>query len=393
MSGERMTGARRGSILFITHVGDPGGAEFKMMAIAGTMSDSAEVLLLQHGSLEGLLEAAGIRHSVQPLAAGTRKVRREGGFASLLRALPGTLAMVCHVARKARAFDVVVCFSQKAFVLASLAKPFMRRPILWFMNDILSADHFHPAMIRMLIGLSRFSANGVAVVSRESLDQWLRAGGRREGVSVVVSGIDPAQVARQLGDSERVADYRRRFSPDGAPLIGVFGRICRWKGQDLFLRALALVPGARGVIAGGALFEEQAFERELRELAAQPGLSDRVAFAGHVDDVMTLMAACDVVVHCSTAPEPSGRVIVEAMFAGTPVIGSNAGGVPEFISDGDTGQLTPLNDHEALAAAVRRYLENPQWSREIAARARLRAEENFTSRATVRGFQRALEGL
>ena len=220
------------------HVGDPGGAEFKMMAIAGTMRDSAEVLLLQHGSLEALLSAAGIRHSVQPLADGTRKVRREGGFTSLLRALPGSLAMVRHIARRARHFDRVVCFSQKAFVLASLAKPFMRRPIFWFMNDILSADHFHPTMIRMLIGLSRFSANGVAVVSQESLNQWLRVGGRRDGVSVVVSGIDPAQVARQLGEPARVTDYRRRFSPDGSPLIGVFGRICRWKGQDLFLRAL-----------------------------------------------------------------------------------------------------------------------------------------------------------
>jgi glycosyltransferase involved in cell wall biosynthesis len=388
-----MSEARSGSILFITHVGDPGGAEFKMMAIAGTMRESAEVLLLQHGSLERLLGAAGIRYSVQPLAAGTRKVRREGGFASLLRAIPGTLAMVRHVARKAREFDVVVCFSQKAFVIASLAKPFTRRRILWFMNDILSSDHFHPAMIRMLIGLSRFSANGVIVVSQESLKEWLRAGGRREGVSVVVSGIDPAQIARQLGDPARVAEYRQRFSPDGTPLVGMFGRICRWKGQDLFLRALARVPEARGVIAGGALFEEESYERELHELVAQLGLSERVTFSGHVDDVMTLMAACDVVVHCSTAPEPSGRVIAEAMFAGTPVIGSNAGGVPEFISHGETGQLTPLNDAEALAAAVRRYLGNPQWSREVAARARVLAEEKFSSRATVSGFQRAVAGL
>ncbi|HEU4781649.1 MAG TPA: glycosyltransferase family 4 protein [Steroidobacteraceae bacterium] len=388
-----MSATRGGSILFITHVGDPGGAEFKMMAIAGTMRESAEVLLLQNGSLEGLLDAAGIRCSVRPLSAGTRQVRREGGFMSLLRAIPGSLSMIRFLARKARGFDVVVCFSQKAFVLASLAKPFMRRPILWFMNDIVSVDHFHPAMIRMLMLLSRFSADGVALVSQESRNAWLRAGGRAEGVSVVISGIDPAQIARQLGDSTRVTEYRQRFSPDGQPLIGMFGRICRWKGQDVFLRALALVPNARGVIAGGALFEEKDFEGELHELAALLGVSGRVSFAGHVDDAMTLMAACEVVAHCSTAPEPSGRVIAEAMFAGTPVIGSNAGGVPEFISHGETGQLTPLNDHEALAAAMRRYLENPQWSREVAARARVRAEENFSSRATIRGFERAMESL
>jgi glycosyltransferase involved in cell wall biosynthesis len=379
-------------ILFITHVGDPGGAEFKMMAIASTTPESAEVLLLEHGSLETLLRNSGIRCSVLPMAHSARAVRREGGLLRILRAVPGSLATVAKLARKARDYDVVVCFSQKSFVLASLAKPFMRRPILWFMNDILSPEHFNPALIRMLILLSRVTADGVALVSQESLNAWLRAGGRRAGVSVVVSGIDPAQVSRQLSDSARIAEFRHRFSA-GKPLIGMFGRISRWKGQDVFLRAMALVPEARGVIAGAALFEEQQFERELHDLARQLNLKDRVSFAGHVDHPMTLMAACDVIAHCSTAPEPSGRVIAEAMFAGTPVIGSDAGGVPEFISHGETGQLTPLNDHEALAAAIRLYLDNPEWSREVAAKARLRAEENFSSRATVRGFQRAIEAL
>jgi glycosyltransferase involved in cell wall biosynthesis len=379
--------------LFITHAGDPGGAEFKMMAIAGSMNGAAEVLLLAHGSLEKLLGEAGIRFSVHPLDSDAGKVRREDGFLRLVRAVPGSISAARQLARKARGYDVVVCFSQKAFVLASLAKPFMRRPILWFMNDILSSEHFSPMLIRMLILLSRMSANGVAVVSQESLACWLRAGGRRDGVSVVISGIDPAQITRQLGEPSRIEQYRKRFSPEGKPLIGMFGRICRWKGQDVFLRALALVPEAHGVIAGGTLFEEQLFESELRDLARQLGLGDRVTFAGHVDDAMTLMAACDVVAHCSTAPEPSGRVIAEAMFAGTPVIGSDAGGVPEFISHGETGQLTPLNDHEALAVAIRRYLDDPAWSREVAAKARVRAEENYSSRATIRGFQRAIEAL
>jgi glycosyltransferase involved in cell wall biosynthesis len=379
--------------LFVTHAGDPGGAEFKMMAIAGSMNGAAEVLLLAHGSLERLLPDAGIVCFVQPLRGDAGKVRREGGWMNLVRAVPGSVRAAAQLARKARDYDVVVCFSQKAFVLASLAKPFMRRPILWFMNDILSSEHFSPMLIRMLILLSRMSANGVAVVSQESLNCWLRAGGRREGVSVVVSGIDPAQIARQLGDRARVDQYRRKFSPGGKPLIGMFGRICRWKGQDVFLRALALVPEAHGVIAGGALFEEQAFEEELHALVKQLGLENRVTFAGHIEDAMTLMAACDVVAHCSTAPEPSGRVIAEAMFAGTPVIGSDAGGVPEFIDHGETGQLTPLNDHEALAVAIRRYLDDPQWSREVAVKARIRAEENFSSRATIRGFQRAIEAL
>ena len=66
--------------------------------------------------------------------------------------------MVPKISRKARNFDVVVCVSQKAFVLAALAKPFMGRPIFWFMNDILSTDHFNRGLIRFLIFISRFAA-------------------------------------------------------------------------------------------------------------------------------------------------------------------------------------------------------------------------------------------
>jgi glycosyltransferase involved in cell wall biosynthesis len=381
------------TFLFMTHAGDPGGAEFKMLALCKALAPSTHVLLLQHGRLEHMLVAQGTPCVVAPLNARTRGVRRDGGVSSLVRAAPGSLRLVKRIAREARPHDVVVCFSQKAFVLASLAKPFMRRPIVWFMNDILSRDHFSPLLIKLLITLSRYSADRVAVVSEESMREWLRAGGRRDGISVVHSGIDLDEVNRQIADPARIAACRHEHAPDGAPLIGMFGRVSSWKGQDIFLRALAQIPAARGVIAGGALFDERDYERELRALAHELGVDDRVTFAGHVDDPMTLMAACDVVAHCSTAPEPSGRVIVEAMFAGTPVIGSDAGGVREFILPEETGLLTPMKDVDALVAAIHRYLEEPDWARQVAIHARERAHENYSSRATVAGFQRTLAGL
>jgi len=380
-------------MLFVTHAGDPGGAEFTLLAVCRSMREDAEVLLLQHGSFEKVLREQNIRYSVHEMGSVAHGVRRGGDLRSVVRAIPATVSAVAHLARTARRFDVVVCFSQKAFVIAALAKPFMRRPIVWFMNDILSTDHFSPLMIRMVTGLARIAADQVALVSQQAMDAWVRAGGRRRGANVVISGIDTDDIARQLEDRARVVSYRARFTPDGRPLIGMFGRICRWKGQDVFLRAMAQVPGARAIVVGGTFFEEREFAQELSRLVTELALSDRVEFVGHVEDPITLMAACDVVAHCSTAPEPSGRVITEAMFAGTPVIGSNAGGVPEFIVQNETGQLTPLNDHEALAAAIRRYLDNPQWSREVAAKARHSAEEKFSARATISGFQRAIESL
>jgi glycosyltransferase involved in cell wall biosynthesis len=380
-------------ILFLTHVGEPGGAEYKMIHLCSSVRRSAEVMLFQHGSLEATLRNLEITVSVCPLPGLARAVRKEDGLLGLLKAIPGVLSMIRRVARRGRSADIVVCFSQKAFVIASIAKPFMRRPILWFMNDILSSAHFSPLLSRVLAVLSRTSADHVVLNSQASLDAWTKAGGRRRGVSVVYPGISEEAVAAQLQDPKRIALYKDKYSPGRKPLVGMFGRISRWKGQEVFLKAIAEMPGVDAVIVGGALFAEEDHERRMKALSAELGLGQRVTFVGHVDDVVTFMAACDVAVHCSTAPEPFGLVIVEAMLAGTPVVASDAGGAQEIVTRNETGQLTPLNDHRALAAAIRRYLDDPEWSRQVAARARTRAQDKFTGAAMITGFLKAIEGL
>jgi glycosyltransferase involved in cell wall biosynthesis len=382
-----------GRVLFLTHVGDPGGAEMKMIDLCQATRSRAEVMLFQHGSLEAILRRQAIAVSVCAMPSSARDVRKEGGLRSIARAVPAVLSMIRNVARKGRQFDVVVCFSQKSFMLASLAKPFMRRPILWFMNDILSPEHFSRTMIRLLVLVSRYSADHIVLNSQASLSAWRRAGGRESAVSVVYPGLQVEQIMGQLQDLPAIALHKSKYSPHGKPLVGMFGRIGRWKGQEVFLRAIARLPDARAVIVGGALFGEEEYERKVRKLASDLGLSDRVTFVGHVSEVMTLMAACDVVAHCSTAPEPFGLVIAEAMLAGTPVIASDAGGAREIVTPEETGQLTPLEDHEALAAAIARYLANPQWAREIAGRASIRAREKFSGAAMTAGFFAALAAL
>ncbi len=377
-------------ILFMTHVGVPGGAEFKMIDLAECVAHTSEVMLMQHGSLEAMLHERGIRCSVNELPRAASAVRREGGLSALLRAIPATLSMVRGVARKARGFRVVVCFSQKSFVVAALAKPFMRRPVFWFMNDILSKDHFNPLLVRFLVTLARVSADHVILNSEASMQAWLASGGRSERVSIIHPMTRRDLVAAQTRDRVKITRYRNLFSRDGAPLIGMFGRICQWKGQDVFLRAMAQVPGANAVIAGGALFGEEEHEQRMKALAHELGISKRVTFAGHVDEVVAIMAACDVVVHCSTAPEPFGRVIVESMFVGTPVIASDAGGAREIVTHGVTGQLTPMNDAPALSAAITRYLEEPDWARTVAAKAQVEAELRFSAAAMTDRFNAIL---
>ncbi|MBI3241683.1 MAG: glycosyltransferase family 4 protein [Chloroflexi bacterium] len=135
----------------------------------------------------------------------------------------------------------------------------------------------------------------------------------------------------------------------GKPVAVMIARLVRWKGHAVFARAVKLANVA-GVIVGG----EDESEGELggkglkAELAA---LNGEIQFLGQRSDVRDILAASDIFIHASTRPEPFGRVLVQAMLAGVPVIASRAGATAEVV--GNAGLLVPTGDVEALAEALK----------------------------------------
>jgi len=108
------------------------------------------------------------------------------------------------------------------------------------------------------------------------------------------------------------------------------------------------------VVVGSALFGEDDFARDLKELVVDLGLDGRVEMIGFCEDVEAELARLDVVVHASTVPEPFGQVVVEAMGAGRPVVVPDRGGPAEVVEDEVTGLVYRLGSEEGLAAALRR---------------------------------------
>lgn len=373
-------------ILFITHVGTPGGAEKKMLALCASTRERAEVLYFQHGQLDAELKALGIKSSFYPLGPSAASFKRKSSLISLVRVIPSLFFVAKHLAKKAQNFHCVVCMSQKSFILASISKPFFRKPIIWYMNDLLSREHFSPYLIFILTFLARFSANHIVLNSEASLDAWKSAGGVASKASISYSGIDVEEVDLALSDVTSIREMKEKYAPDGAPLIGMFGRISEWKGQDVFIKSIYHTPGVRAIIVGGPLFGENEYEIELRRLVSKLELNDRITFIGHSDNVIKLMAACDIVAHCSTASEPFGRVIVEAMMAGIPVVATNAGGVKEIIIDGHTGLLVPKKDFDSLSKAYKKYIQDPEWAKTVVMAARSRAQTKFSSAVMVNQF-------
>jgi glycosyltransferase involved in cell wall biosynthesis len=160
--------------------------------------------------------------------------------------------------------------------------------------------------------------------------------------------------------------------------VGVVGRISEYKGQHLLVDALWQLSdrgvSVQGVIAGHAM--EPDYLESLKARVNEAGLSGRVHFLGFQEDPHALIRALDVLV-LTTEKETFGLVLVEAMLLGVPVIGSDAGGVPEIIQHGRSGLLFDSGDSTKLANAIEALHHDPALRTELAQAGQARAQSEF----------------
>jgi glycosyltransferase involved in cell wall biosynthesis len=113
-----------------------------------------------------------------------------------------------------------------------------------------------------------------------------------------------------------------------------------------------------------------------------------VTFTGHIEPAAAAFAAADIVAHTSILPEPFGRVIVEAMAAGRPVVAAAAGGALEIVREGETGRLVPPGDPAALAQALSELAADKAQRQRLGLAGRARAEQEYALPVMAERFMR-----
>lgn len=199
---------------------------------------------------------------------------------------------------------------------------------------------------------------------------------------VIPRGVDPDAFDPEAVDPARAEALRRAWGlPPGRPVILLPGRLTRWKGQAVLLRAASHLPEPRPVLVlAGDAQGRDAFRAELEALAIGAGAT--VRFPGPVADMPAALLLADVVVHASTDAEAFGRTIVEAQAMRRPVIASDLGAPRETVEEGVTGWRVPPGDPPALAAAIGRALSMPDEARRaIGEAARAAVLARYTTRA------------
>ncbi len=351
-------------VLFVDHASVLGGAELSLLDLAEAYKSTSQVLLFSEGPFSDRLRDAGIPIQVLTAPPALLDVRSTGGL-STVKVIPALWHMAQRLRQHSQGFDIIHANSQKAFVVAALARWLGAPPVVWHLRDIVTADHFSAVNRRLAITLANSQASRVIVNSQATGDAFVAAGGDSSLVELVYNGISSVPfdaIANHQGQQVR----SKLGIPANVPLVGSFSRLSYWKGQHVLLKAVKPLANVHVLLAGKALFGEEDYVARLKALAADPELADRIHWTGFRSDVPALMSACTIVAHTSTEPEPFGRVIVEGQLAQRPVIATAAGGAAEIIQPGETGLLVPPNNPEVLRDAIQYIEVHPNQAERLA---------------------------
>lgn len=221
--------------------------------------------------------------------------------------------------------------------------------------------------------------DAIVCMSKAVEEHCVRYGVRGRTMQVVYDALDEAAFAPQR---DAGAVRRELGIANGAPCAGVVGNIQQWKGQAVFVDAMAdvvnAVPSVRALIVGGVHRAGAAYNEQLQGRIRELHLDQHLSITGFRGDIADVMNALDVVVHTSVRAEPFGRVILEGMLLGKPVVATAAGGVLELIQDGATGFLTPPGDAARLAERLIPLLQDADLRRRVGRQAQAWARQRFS---------------
>jgi glycosyltransferase involved in cell wall biosynthesis len=329
-------------VLYVNQTADVSGAERSLLTLLGSLRDSVEeIVACPDGELASMLAQESV--SREPIVGTqvsfrlhpvhtSRGLSEMGRSAIQIRGLTGRLRP-----------DVVHANTTRASLLALLARR-RRPPVLAHIRDWAPSGAF----ARLVLGFVARRADMVVANSAYIAAQFdglpCRGPVRVIHNPVDLGKFDPAR-------ADRAAERGRLGLGEDTVALAVVAQITPWKGQEDAIRilgtlresghdAVLLIAGSAKFAAAGTQFDNPAYERKLRALVGELGIGDRVRFLGERADVPDVLAATDVLLVPSWR-EAFGRIAVEGMAMGVPVVASQVGGPAEIVRPGVDGLLLP----------------------------------------------------
>ncbi|MGH7915738.1 MAG: glycosyltransferase family 4 protein [Candidatus Binataceae bacterium] len=381
-------------IVYLNASGQMGGAERSLLDFMASLRAAEPRVTLEliagaDGAFLDQARALGVQARALPYPRALARLGDAGAngqsrlFGTLGRASLSAPSVALYTTRlrrvlSAAAPDLIHTNGFKMHVLGAWAAP-RGVPVVWHVHDYISSRPLMARLMRALAGrCAAVVANSLSVA-----DDVRAVCGSQLRVFPIHNAVDLSRFSSEgpALDLDRLAG----LAPPSHPTvrIGLVATMARWKGHQVFLRALKMLPSdppVRGYVIGGALYETDGSQydlEELRGLARRLGLIRRVGFTGFVDDAAAAMRALDVVVHASTQPEPFGLVIAEAMACGRAVVVSRGGGAAEIVTPGEDALVHEAGCISSLAGRMGELARDPALRATLGARAAQSARRRF----------------
>ena len=334
-----------------------GGADYCMFKMAKELKGNgfSPVVIMKYSTpIVSLYEQAGVPVHIFPIV----RLQKNRSLMTLLSypiAIANSIIILRRFIRSAQ-IDLVHTNDLLDFY-ANLAARISGVPSIQHIRMILEPSRLQ----KLLSFLSAAFSSHIICVSKAV--QQTMFPDREENISVVYDWLDMEAVKHTNGNASLHTELGLAKTTS---LVGCVGRIEAWKGQHVFLAAANLLapenPNLHFVIVGSATPNKEDYLEELKKNRALSPYKNQISFLGQRSDIANIMRNCSIMVHASTAPEPFGLVVMEAMSCGTVVVGANDGGVREQIEDGVNGYLYQPGNPQDMASKISAALENPELS-------------------------------
>ncbi|MFZ1992250.1 MAG: glycosyltransferase family 4 protein [Alphaproteobacteria bacterium] len=381
------------TILQVIPALDAGGAERTTIDIAGAIAAAGGKALVasEGGRLEGELAAMGGELIRLPVAS-KNPLTILSNAGKLEKIIRERNVSVIHARSRAPAWS--------AFLAARATKiPFVTTYHGAYNAGNWFKEQYNGVMAAGAIVIANSEFTGAEIAKAYKID--------KKRIAVIPRGTDFSAFDKAKITLERVLEMKTKWGLAGyrGPVILCPARLTRWKGQLVFIEALAQLKregrlgDAMAVLAGDAQGRD-AYVDEVKRAIKAGDLDNRVKIVGHIEEMPPAYAASSLVVSASTDPEAFGRVIVEASAMGLPVIATDHGGARETVitdpPDQITGWLTPPGDAKALADAIAAALAlSPEERAALGARGqayvRRRYSREAMCRATLQVYLRVID--
>lgn len=384
----------------ITRFDKGGSAENTFLTVRGLDRDRYDILLVTGSPPDNSQdpsrgpERAAVGANIADIRANGVRLISVPALVRELRPLADLLAFwrLVRIIRREKPL-IVHTHTSKAGILGRWAAFLCRVPVIIHTpHGHVFWGYFGPWQTRLFILLERWTARItnmiVALTPRERDDHLRFRIATQEKFMVIHSGVD---LSRFRPDPARKTEIRSALKiPSERIVIVTVGRLTAVKGQDTLIRAIAecLRQGEKVFLL---ILGEGELRSDLAALSAELGIEEAVHFLGWRSDVASVIAACDI--FClPSRNEGMGKVLVEAMAMGKPIVASDIGGIPDLVHPGENGILVPVGDTAGWAEAIARLCRDPK-ERQRMGNAGTRMSAYYSAEAMLQQIDQMYERL